>query len=560
MNSAVALLVVGFALSLGPGRRVTGRLTYDEKKALSGGWILAAPRAGAEQAAAVRLSRAFISASGGLFSPAAVAARRHGVPAIVLPQAAFKDGALVVERPVFGKARQVGGVTLEPAEKAERAPLPEGAVVSVDAAHGLLIVPAKEDEEDELALDEALGAFEGMADAQALVQWWRGRAEGERSAHLAERLTQELCARVAAGTSRADAVARVLHDVKSPAVRPAVQAALREGKERLAELLASAKEAGSPAAAQRISDEAQALARRMSQLAAAAPGADASSCKAAAAAVERAAKSREQELARRKPLSLAEALAEAGARPPRGKSLGPDVYRAFVDETGLGPRLEEVAQDASLDLRGKAQRIEALFSAAQAPRTAKAVADAAPSAGQVAVTGPLDRREGPASSVFALVRAAWADAWSPEELGRRKRAGKPAAPEPWVSIEAVVAADVSGLAFSRDPATGRADRVIVSAGSDQYVLDRSGSRELMPALVADKRKLSLEQLRRVARAARAAENWLGVPAELSFAFSGADLIALGAKPMEPAKPEPAASLEPVKASGPSQALDVKSLR
>lgn len=602
--------IPGFSVSLGPGRRVTGRLTYDARKALSGGWILAAPRAGPEQAAAVRMARAFVSTSGGLFSPAAVAARRHGVPAVVVPQAAFRGGALVVERPVFGAPREVSGAALEPVTRLEAEALEEGRIVSVDSSRGVLLLPAPEDQEDELALDEALTAFEGLADAQALVQWWRGRADGPRSAALAARLADELSRRAALGTARADAVARVLTAVRSAApkdrrasvergVLRAVKSALAEGTARLDDLRAAARESASAAAADRVADEAQAAGRRLAQLAAAAPGADASPAKAAAADVSRAAKRRAAELARGPQRSLAESLTAAGARAPRGATLGPEVYADFLAETGLAPLLAEISNDASLDLRRKAERLAGLFAAAEPSESGKAgraVAAAAPREGLVAVRARGERTVVPARSAYAAVRAAWAGWWSADELGRRKRAGG-GAPEPEVRLEPLAPAQVSGLAFSRDPATGRADRVLVSAvlgeleglssgeaPADQYALDRSGARELMPALVADKRArleldpatgktravpvppglslaraLSPEQLRRVARAARAAEGWLGAGAQLSFAFSEGELIALGAEPMEAAKLEPKAAFDAAPAA-PTQTLDVKSVR
>lgn len=606
-----AVAVPGFAVSLGPGRRVTGRLTYDARKAAGGGYIFAAPRAGAEQAAAVRLCRGLIAGAGGLFSPASAAARRHRVAAVVLPAARFSGGALVVDRPIYGATREIGGVRVESVARVEARPLAENEVVSIDPARGLLIVPAAADQEDELALDEALAAFEGLADAQALVQWWRGRADSPRASALAARLAEEISRRVVLGLARGDGAARVLQAVRGNApkeqsaavdasVARAVQGALRDGTSRIEDLAASAREAGTPAAADRLAAEAQAAALRLSQLASAAPGrADASRARAAAAAVASAARKRAAELSKKPALSLPEALAVAGARAPRGATLGAEVYAAFARETGLAPLLAELSNDASLDLRRKGERAAALFAAARPSpdgTAAKAASAAAPKSGLVAVIGPAGRTVAPAARALEACVAAWAGAWTGEAIGRRKRAGL-GAPEPVLRLEPLSPADASGTAFSRDPASGRADRLVVSAvlgelegltsgqaPADEYVLDRSGARELMPALVADKRlrleldaqgklspvvvpagpslarALSPEQLKRVARAARAAEGWLGAPAQLSFAFSDGELVALGAVPLEPSRPEPAPGESLLTPAAPTQSLEIKSLK
>src|SRR5205823_2034581 len=58
----------GYTISLGAARRVTGRVTFDARKAASGGWIYVGDRGGVEDAAAVRMARAVVLMSGGLFS------------------------------------------------------------------------------------------------------------------------------------------------------------------------------------------------------------------------------------------------------------------------------------------------------------------------------------------------------------------------------------------------------------------------------------------------------------------------------------------------------------
>ncbi|MDE2238174.1 MAG: hypothetical protein KGK30_09810, partial [Elusimicrobia bacterium] len=161
-----ALAVSGVTLSEGFGLRETARLTFDRKKASSGGFIYAVPRASAADERAVRLSAAVLTAEGRALGVAAVLARRHNVAALALPGARWQAGALVVERPVFGPTVFRRGLALRPLEGFQERSLREGEVVTVDPARGLLLAYDPSSQAFELELAQALRAFDGLKDMQ----------------------------------------------------------------------------------------------------------------------------------------------------------------------------------------------------------------------------------------------------------------------------------------------------------------------------------------------------------------------------------------------------------
>ena len=205
--------------------------------------------------------------------------------------------------------------------------------------------------------------------------------------------------------------------------------------------------------------------------------------------------------------------------------------------------LTSTVDDASLGLRRKSERIrERVQSGRLGP-----VADVKGPSLIVGEDAAL-RVESPADAP-ARIKEAWAASWGPGPLGERLRAGRPLAYAGRVRIEKIAAADASGTAFSRDPGSGRRERVFVEAapGSldgilsgdsaiEAYTLDRRTGRELAPRTGAGAAALTPEKLARVARLARALDAWKGAGVEFAFSFSGTRLLVHHARALEAPRP------------------------
>ena len=164
--------------------------------------------------------------------------------------------------------------------------------------------------------------------------------------------------------------------------------------------------------------------------------------------------------------------------------------------------------------------------------------------------------------------------WSADALGRRKRAGRGLV-SPELTVETSVPAEVSAVAYSRDPVDGSSRRLLLQcvlgepdsllageAAADEYALDRRSLKEIRPPLLADKRErlnldsatgalrravvapglsrgrcLSNEQARRAARLARALDEAQGRGVEITFAFSAGKVYVRSWKPLD-AEPAP----------------------
>lgn len=571
--SAAAAVVSGLALSLGPGYRVTAPLTFDRAKAAQGGYIYAAPRATPADDAAIRLAQAVLTGRGGELGPAGLLSRRHGVPALSLPQARWENGALVLSVPVFGAP--VGGVT--PVDRMEPRRVKEGEAVAVDPEDGLLILLDPASQAFELDLAQALRGFDGLRDLQGLLQWYDARSQDGSNPALAARLVDELAARLAAGTASEAEFSRLRRAVDAGLDAPgraltaeaagaAAERRLRALGDRLDDLAAEAADAGSARAAETLSAEGKRAAASAKALAAAVGRpALAKPVEQAAQKLAAAARKREGELGR-KSSSPADALAAAGAARPAGADLPASLYERFVADNGLAGPLAEISADASLSLRLKGERLAALFSSARLSADAGAGRDAVallPKAALLDICGPEGcKPRVPAAQALSAVKDAWALSWSAEALGRRKRAGVPFSP-PALRASAFLPAEISGVAWSRDPVGGSLRRLVVeaafgepdalesgAASGDEYALDRRTLDAALPPLVADKRErldadprsgalsknavppglaltraLTPVQAAQAARAARALDDALGEGARLTFAFSGGKLYA-----------------------------------
>ena len=571
------------ALSASPGRPATARVTFDRSKAAAGGLIYAVSSASSEDEDAIRMSEAVVATSGGFASRAAVMARAHGVPAIILGRARWLQGpVLSLDEPVFGPIRVFGGASYRAAEGSVNVELKEGDVASVDAARGILRVYPPAEQQRELALAMALRAYGGLKDAQALAQWFAGQPSRE----LGARLLSELAARAADGSARAEDYAVVRRAVLAacperscglikPAERRAVSALARETRDSLDDARRALDDAGTARAVANITREAREGFERLKSLARAA-GFD-SGIEAASdsfAALGRLEERRLKSLRGKATQSAAEAASAAGASSLLSAALPSSVYRRFLRESGIEMGVDEVARDASLGLSRKSDRVRRLILSAKLPAGSQF-------AGEILSRRPpgevlLVRGVGASSTVtrpeelLDAVRQAWASYWSPESLGARERSRAPLEPEATVLMEKPESADVSGLALTRDGALGRG-RLLVSAvfgekegllsgeaSPDQYVVDRKTGREVLPALVGDKREkfvldarsqslrklavppglrlrrcLSVAELEKLARVARALDDHFGCGLQIGFSFAGGRLFILEARPFSP---------------------------
>jgi phosphohistidine swiveling domain-containing protein len=148
------------------------------------------------------------------------------------------------------------------------------------------------------------------------------------------------------------------------------------------------------------------------------------------------------------------------------------------------------------------------------------------------------------ADVAARVADVWRSGFSARILAYRRTHGLDAVPPaPAVLIQRMVAADVSGVAFSADPATGRHGVAVVSAiaglgealvsgasEGETATVDRLGAivrigqTERQPLLNDD-------QLRAVAALARRCEQHFGVPQDIEWAIAGGKLFLLQSRPI-----------------------------
>ena len=174
-----------------------------------------------------------------------------------------------------------------------------------------------------------------------------------------------------------------------------------------------------------------------------------------------------------------------------------------------------------------------------------------------------------AADVLERIKEVWAASWMPGPLGARLRAGHALAYDGRVRIEKILPAAASGLAFSRDPGSGRRERLFVEAAlgtlegilagdaeTESYALDRRSGREAAPRSGLATAVLSDSQLVRVARLARGLDAWRGAGIEVAFSFVGGRLIAHTARLLD--SPRPALALnDPFALRPDAQFLNIK---
>ncbi|MBI4061007.1 MAG: hypothetical protein HY403_06215, partial [Elusimicrobia bacterium] len=412
-----------------------------------------------------------------------------------------------------------------------------------DAASGRVTMVPPAQAEARVAAAEAARAYDGLRDAQALEQWLAEAADAGRGAAL----LGELVPRAAAGAMPVDDLARIRR-----AADRSLPASSREDMRR-AEALAFARAVRegmrrSEDCAMSV-DEARAAAGGAASVARLLSLSDGGAAAAARACLESAlarAKSRAGKRA-----DFAAAAAAGGADGPEGVELPAGAWKRFVEGNGLAEWLERTLDDASLGLRRKSERIRDRIMAAKldASSPAGAAALAAAAGGGLVVgedaalkaSGPVD--------VLDRVKEVWAASWMPGPLGARERAGRGAGYDGRVLIEKIAPAEASGVAFSRDPGSGRRERIFVEAAARpldlflagdaetaSYALDRRTGRAAAPRSGAEPPALSDSQLARVARLARALDDWKDAGVEVAFSFSRGRLIAHHARALEPPRP------------------------
>lgn len=540
----------GLSLSLGPGRPVCAKVTFDRATAEAGGRILVVDAASDADDRAIRMSEAVIVRRGGLASRAGAAARRQGVPAVSLGQGRW-DGrgpALYLDEPSYGSERVASGYSYRPVTGTEERALREGDAVVVDAATGrVLLVPA-EQADARVAAAEAARAYDGLRDPQALEHWL---ADSE-DAHRGPALLEELVPRAVAGAMPPDDLTRVRRAAERSVPASAREAmrraealafsrAAREAARRASDCAADAADASDAAALERLADEARASAAGLTAVAGILSLSDGGASAAARACRDAALKRAKARAG--KPSSFAAAAAAAGADGPEGVELPAGSWDRFVESNGLAEWLARTLDDSSLGLRRKSERIRERIVAGR-------LASVDGVSGPVMIVGEdaALKAEG-AADAPRRVKEAWAASWTPGPLGARQRAGRGLAYDGRVRVEKILPADASGIVFSRDPGSGRRERLLVEAApgpldgilsggaeTESYALDRATGRELAPRSGGAAPLLPPERLARVARLARALDAWKGSGVEIAFSFSGTRLIAHTARSLEAPRP------------------------
>jgi len=147
------------------------------------------------------------------------------------------------------------------------------------------------------------------------------------------------------------------------------------------------------------------------------------------------------------------------------------------------------------------------------------------------------------ADVAERVSDVWRSGFSARILAYRRTHGlERVPPAPAVLIQRMVAAEVSGVAFSADPATGRRGVAVVSAIAGLGEALVSGAREGETATVdrlgviervgqPEQPLLDDDQLRAVAALARRCEQHFGVPQDIEWALAGGELFLLQSRPI-----------------------------
>lgn len=158
----------------------------------------------------------------------------------------------------------------------------------------------------------------------------------------------------------------------------------------------------------------------------------------------------------------------------------------------------------------------------------------------------------PAEAVSAAIAEVAASGAGEGLAAYRATRGVAESAAPAVVVQAMIAADHAGVAFSADPVAGRRDRVVISATrglGDRLVageVDGSGWWLARPglevvAMTGDGEGLTDQQVREVAELCLAAEAAFGGPQDIEWAIADAALYLLQSRPItSPLRPAPLA--------------------
>lgn len=298
-------------------------------------------------------------------------------------------------------------------------------------------------------------------------------------------------------------------------------------------------------------------------------------------------------------------LVGAGFAVPHGCILSTQAYRRFVHDAGIaGPLLDATVPEivhGALSFDAAAKRIHDLLESATLPddladTLSNAYAEVGTDSAPVAVRSSATAEDLPdlsfagqqesylnirsLAAFIAAVRRCWVSAWSARALAYRHRMGVDNAGVAMaVVVQRLVDADVSGVVFTANPATGTRAEMIVNAsyglgegivggtvGPDEFVLDRttlsvrdthlgdkagmvtgkhdggtrfvevSPDRRTTPSLTANQ----LAELGRLALAVE--EHFASVPQDIEWAFASGTLWLLQSRPITNLPPEPLADV------------------
>lgn len=325
---------------------------------------------------------------------------------------------------------------------------------------------------------------------------------------------------------------------------------------------------------------------------------------------------------------ISEVVARAGGEVPPGLALTVDAYRQFLRESGIADKLDRVAADPELspDERSARARKLILDAPLSADRGVGASILAALKAEKLEGTMLAVRSsavdEDGAEAAFAgagdthlyvkpeellpHVKEIWASLWNPRALLYRETKGLSTTNlAQAVVVQAMADSEVSGVAFTQDPVSGDSSRLVVNAAfglgegvvsgrvaPDQYVVGKALGREVLPAMVSDKklavvrgknglgteehkmpaewrrrRAMTPAKLEKLNKVALALESHFGYALDIEFGFVGDKLFILQARPVthaateEVAPPAPASgkTVAPAQAAAPADPVEAKRL-
>ena len=285
-------------------------------------------------------------------------------------------------------------------------------------------------------------------------------------------------------------------------------------------------------------------------------------------------------------------LARAGFDVPGGLHIATAAYRRFVADNALEARIlalaRPVLKQGVVSFEQAAADIASLFAAAELADDVRHAIAAAygslPNAPAVAVRSSATAEDLPdlsfagqqetflnvtgADAVVAAVKKCWASLWTPQAISYRHRNGVDhGAVDMAVVVQTMVPAEVSGILFTANPATGERSEMVVNASfglgeavvggqvaPDTYVVDRQtlaakqtdiGAKERqivadgeqgtrlasVPAQERQRAALTAAMLRQLAETALQVEALHGTPQDIEWAFSGGALRLLQSRPI-----------------------------